>query len=137
MRKNTSRPRRMAEQIQRELSEIIRAELKDPRVRMITLTDVTVSPDFSHCNVYFSLLGSNEETAETGEGLAHAAGFLRSQLAHRLTSRTVPDLRFIYDSSVERGARLSRLIDQANTEQRTEDRRRDSADAKVKRCPGS
>jgi ribosome-binding factor A len=113
MRKKTSRPRRMAEQIQRELSEIIRAELKDPRIKMITLTDVTVSPDFSHCHVYFSLLGSDEEMAETAEGLTHAAGFLRSQLAQRLTSRTVPDLRFIHDASVERGARLSRLIDEA------------------------
>lgn len=113
MRKNTSRPRRVAEQIQRELSEIIRDELKDPRVRMITLTDVTVSPDFSHCNVYFTLLGSSEETAETTEGLAHAAGFLRSQLAHRLHSRTVPELHFIHDISVERGVRLSRLIDEA------------------------
>ncbi|MGH8728738.1 MAG: 30S ribosome-binding factor RbfA, partial [Burkholderiales bacterium] len=80
----------------------------------ITLTDVTVSPDFSHCNVYFSLLGSEE--AASAEGLNHAAGFLRSQLAKRLNPRIVPDLRFVYDSSVERGARLSRLIDEAVAE---------------------
>lgn len=114
MRKNTARPRRMAEQIHRELSGIIRDELKDPRVKMITLTDVTVSPDFSHCNVYFTLLGSNEDVVETAKGLAHAAGFLRSQLAHRLAARTIPDLRFVHDTSVERGVRLSRLIEQAN-----------------------
>jgi ribosome-binding factor A len=112
MRKNTARPRRMAEQIQRELSEIIRSELKDPRVKMITLTDVTVSPDFSHINVYFTLLGS-DDVVETARGLAHAAGFLRSQLAHRLEARTIPELRFVHDTSVERGQRLSRLIDDA------------------------
>ena len=114
MRKNTARPRRMAEQIQRELSGIIRDELKDPRVKMVTLTDVTVSPDFSHCNVYFTLLGSTEDVAQSAEGLAHAAGFLRSQLAHRLDTRTIPGLRFVHDTSIEHGVRLSRLIDEAN-----------------------
>ncbi len=114
MRKNTARPRRMAEQIQRELSGIIREELKDPRVKMVTLTDATVSADFSHCNVYFTLLGSNEHVAQSAQGLTHAAGFLRSQLAHRLDTRTIPELRFVHDTSVEHGVRLSRLIDQAN-----------------------
>jgi ribosome-binding factor A len=104
----------MAEQIQRELSAIIRSELKDPRVKMVTLTDVTVSPDFSVCDVYFTLLGASDEVADTARGLNHAAGFLRSELAHRLSTRTIPELRFVHDTSVERGARLSRLIDEAN-----------------------
>jgi ribosome-binding factor A len=113
MPKDFPRSRRIAEQIQRELSNIIRLELKDPRVGMITLTDVEVSQDHSHAKVFFTLLGDAEKVAETTAGLQHAAGFLRSQLAHSLKLRTIPRLNFEYDVSVERGVRLSRLIDEA------------------------
>jgi ribosome-binding factor A len=113
MPKDFPRSRRIAEQIQRELSNIIRLELKDPRVGMITLTDVEVSQDHSHAKVYFTLLGDAEKVAETTGALQHAAGFLRSQLARSLKLRTIPRLNFEYDVSVERGVRLSRLIDEA------------------------
>lgn len=113
MPKDYPRSRRIAEQIQRELSDVIRLELKDPRVGMITITDVEVSLDYSHAKVFFTLLGEAAKIDETTAGLARAAGFLRSQLAHRLKLRIVPQLQFKYDVSVERGIRLSRLIDEA------------------------
>lgn len=113
MPRDFPRSRRIAEQIQRELSEIIRLELKDPRVGMITLTDVEVSQDHAHARVFFTLLGDAAKIKDTGEALQHAAGFIRSELAHRIKLRTVPQLQFKYDVSVERGMRLSRLIDDA------------------------
>ncbi|MBL8530028.1 MAG: 30S ribosome-binding factor RbfA [Burkholderiales bacterium] len=113
MPRNAPRLRRIADQIQRELAELIRLEVKDPRVGMVTLTDVEVTADCAHAKVYFTLLGSEQALRETEQALQHAAGFLRTQLSHRLRLRTVPQLRFVYDASVERGARLSRLIDEA------------------------
>ncbi len=116
MPKDYPRTRRVAEQVQRELAEIIRQEMKDPRIGMITLTDVEVSSDFAHAKIFFTHLGESRQTAEILSGLQHAAGFLRSHLAQRLKLYAVPELRFIYDTSVERGMRLSSLIDQAISE---------------------
>ena len=113
MPRDYPRSRRIAEQVQRELSDIIRLELKDPRVGMITITDVEVSPDQSHARIFFTLLGDQPRIADATAGLQHAAGFLRSQLAHRMMLRIVPHLQFKYDESVERGMRLSQLIDEA------------------------
>jgi ribosome-binding factor A len=110
MPKDYPRSRRIAEQIQRELSDVIRLELKDPRVGMVTITDVEVSQDYSHAKIFFTLLGDAGKIAETTTGLERAAGFLRSELAHRLKLRIVPQLQFKYDVSVEH---LSRLIDEA------------------------
>jgi ribosome-binding factor A len=110
---NTPRRGRIADQIQRELAEVIRTELRDPRVGMITLTGVELSNDQSHAKVFFTILGSTAEVDSALEGLQRAAGFLRSSLAHGLTTRKVPELHFAYDESVERGARLSKLIDDA------------------------
>ena len=108
-----SRSARIADQIQRELAELIRLELRDPRVNLVTLTGVELSRDKSHAKVFFTVMGGEAQQEETLEGLQRAAGFLRSALAHRLTTRTVPQLAFAYDESVERGVRLSRLIDEA------------------------
>jgi ribosome-binding factor A len=113
MPKDYPRSRRIAGQIQRELSDIVRLELKDPRVGMITITDVEVTRDNAHAKVFFTELGDASRIEETGKALQHAAGFLRSELAHRLKLRTVPQLKFEYDASVERGVRLARLIDEA------------------------
>ena len=110
---NSQRLRRVADQIQRELSGLLRSELKDPRVGMITLTGVEVSPDLALAKVFFTTLGDADELARTEEGLARAAGFLRSELGHRLKLRVTPVVRFVHDPSVERGARLSKLIDDA------------------------
>ena len=124
MPKDFPRSRRIAEQVQRELSDIIRLELKDPRVGMITLTDVEVTRDNAHARVYFTLLGGEARVEEARAGLQHAAGYLRSQLARRLNIRVVPQLGFEYDASVERGARLSQLIDTAVAEDARRKRRR-------------
>jgi len=114
MPKDYPRTRRIAEQIQRELADLIRLELKDPRVpQLLTVTDVEVSADQSHAKVFFTLLGDERQIADTTEGLARAAGFLRTQLAQRMKLRTIPQLEFKYDASVERGMKLSRLIDEA------------------------
>ena len=106
------RPQKLGDLIQRELSELLQRELRDPRVGMITLTSVDVSPDFSHAKVFFTVL-QKEHLDQTAKGLKQAAGFLRSQLAKRIKLYTTPELRFVYDESVERGDRLSRLIDSA------------------------
>jgi len=108
-----ARNRKIADAIQRELSEVIRLELRDPRVTMVTLTDVEVARDNSHAKVFFTSMGDSAQLASCQQGLQSAAGFLRSQLAHRLTIRTVPQLHFEIDTSVERGVRLSKLIDDA------------------------
>lgn len=116
MPRDYPRSRRIAEQIQRELSDIVRLELKDPRVGMITITDVEVTQDQSHARVFFTALGGEERIEDASRGLQRAAGFLRSQLAHRMKLRVVPELQFKYDQSVERGMRLSQLIDAAVAE---------------------
>ncbi|HEX3061039.1 MAG TPA: 30S ribosome-binding factor RbfA [Usitatibacter sp.] len=110
---STARRARIADQIQRELAELIRTEVRDPRVGMVTLTGVEVSRDQSHAKVFFTVLGPEAAAREAQEGLSRAAGFLRSQLAHRLSTRSVPELHFEHDASVERGVRLARLIDEA------------------------
>jgi ribosome-binding factor A len=105
---------RIADQIQRELAEVIRTELRDPRVgTMVTLTGVEMSRDGSHAKVFFTVLGAQSAARDAVEGLQSAAGFLRSEIAHRLSTRSVPELHFHFDESVERGVRLSRLIDEA------------------------
>ena len=114
MPRDFSRSSRIADQIQRDLSEAIRTELKDPRVGMVTITAVEVSRDLSHARVFVTSLAGAEAMEESLRALRHAAGFLRSRLAHTLSARTVPELQFVYDESVERGIRLSRLIDEAN-----------------------
>jgi ribosome-binding factor A len=112
---NQQRLRRVADQIQREVSELLRSELKDPRVGMITLTSVEVSPDLGYAKIFFTTLGDADTLARIQDGLRHAAGFLRSQLGKRLKLRVTPELRFHHDVSVERGVRLSNLIDAAVT----------------------
>lgn len=113
MARDFQRSRRIADQVQRELADIVRLELKDPRVGMITITDVEVTSDYEHAKVFFTLLGDAARAEEATRGLKRAAGFLRTQLAHRLKLRIVPQLQFVYDTSVERGMNLSRLIDEA------------------------
>lgn len=113
MPRDYSRTLRIADQIQRELADLIRNELKDRRVGMITLTGVEVSQDYAHAKVFYTTLGSDEDNFLTDKGLKHASRFLRGQLSNRLRLRLVPQLQFIYDESVEQGIRLSQLIDKA------------------------
>jgi ribosome-binding factor A len=106
---------RVADQIQRDLAEIIAFELKDPRVGMITITEVQVTPDYAHAKVFFTMLNDNKDAIkQTVEGLDKASGYIRGQLGRRLTIHTLPQLHFVHDSSTARGMQLSALIDQAN-----------------------
>ena len=105
--KGFSRRDRIAEQIRRELSEVIRSELKEPRVGMISLTDVEISADYAHAKVYFSSLLGKEGIELVQAGLQQASGFLRSELGKRISIHMTPQLHFIFDDSLERGAQLS------------------------------
>ncbi len=111
MAKDFSRTDRIAEQIRRELAELIRLEVKDPRVRKVTLTGVEVTNDHAHAKVFYTSLDGS--SAELQQGLERASGFMRSQVAHAMKLRITPQLHFVYDSSIERGAHLSQLIAQA------------------------
>lgn len=106
---------RVADQIQRDLSEIIAFELKDPRVGMITITEVQVTPDYAHAKIFFTTLADDPAVVQnTVSGLSKAAGFLRMQLGRRLTIHTLPELHFVHDTSTMRGIEMSRLIAEAN-----------------------
>ena len=114
-----NRTDRIADQIQRELSRLLQFEVKDPRVNLATIQDVTVSRDLSYAEVYFTLLGKGEEEGVEAEAvLEKAAGFLRSSLAKNLNTCTTPKLRFHYDTTPEHAAEISRLIDDARAEDR-------------------
>ncbi len=109
---------RVADQIQRDLAELIR-ELKDPRIGMVTISAVEVTPDYAHAKVYFSLLVGDVKA--TGDALNEAAGFLRNGLFKRLQIHTVPSLHFHFDRTTERAAEMSALIAKANSDRSRDD----------------
>jgi len=111
--KSFSRKDRVSEQIRRELAELIRKELKDPRVGMISITDVEVTADYAHAKVYFSTLAGSESLPEVMSGLQKASGFLRRELGKRISIHMTPQLHFVFDQSLERGSDLSKLIQEA------------------------
>ena len=111
--KGFSRRDRISEQIRRELAELIRTELKDPRVGMISITGVEVSANYAHAKVFFSSMSGREHLDSVLAGLQKAAGFLRRELGRRITIHSTPQLHFVFDESLERGADLSKLIQQA------------------------
>jgi ribosome-binding factor A len=115
MAKEYSRTQRVADYLQRELAGLIQHELRDPRVGMVSITGVNVSRDLGHAKVYFTVLGcdSSEDASDSSEALNKAAGFLRSELSRESTMRSVPQLRFYFDSSVGQGRHLEDLIKQA------------------------
>ena len=107
------RARRVEEQLKRLLAELVRREVKDPRVGLITITGVEVTKDLSHARVYFTPFAGVGDPAAALEALRHAAGFLRHQVRNEMRLRVAPELDFQLDDSVERGARLSALIHDA------------------------
>lgn len=116
MPKEFSRSQRVSEQILRELAELIRLEVKDPRVGFITLTDVEITPDYAHAKVFFTSMRGEEGLQETLIGLRRASGFLRRELGRRVRIHTTPELHFHYDKSVEEGSRMSQLLDRVARE---------------------
>lgn len=111
--KSFSRKDRVSEQVRRELADLIRTELKDPRVGMVSITDVEVTADYAHAKVYFSTLAGSENVSVVMEGLQKSSGFLRRELGKRIRIHTTPQLHFVFDQSLERGADLSKLIQAA------------------------
>lgn len=113
MRKNSIKNTRINSEVQRELSEIISRELKDPRIHpMTTVVSVEVTPDLKYCKAYISVLGSEEAGKDTVKGLRSAVGFIRTQLARRINLRNTPEITFILDQSIEYGVNMTRLIDE-------------------------
>lgn len=106
----TERLGRLAQEIKREVSSILATEVKDPRLGMISITDVEVSRDLAVAKIYFSQLGGEEERARTLDGLERAKGFIRSELAKRLRVRHTPEIVFLFDPSLEHGAKISALL---------------------------
>ena len=112
MRKNSIKNTRINMEVQRELSQIIRSEIKDPRIHPLTsVVAVEVTPDLKYCKAYISVLGDEEAGKATIEGLRSAASFVRRELAHRVNLRNTPEIKFILDQSIEYGVNMSKLID--------------------------
>lgn len=113
MRKNSIKNTRINMEVQRELSEIIRSEIKDPRIHpMTTVVSVDVTPDLKYCKAYVSVLGDAEAAQETIQGLKSAVGYVRRELAHRVNLRNTPEITFVLDQSIEYGVHMSHLIDE-------------------------
>ena len=112
MRKNSIKNTRINGEVRRELSEIIRGSIKDPRIHpMTSVTAVEVAPDLKTCRAYISVLGDDEALARTIEGLKSAEGFIRRELASTVNLRNTPQIRFIPDQSIAYGIRMSKIID--------------------------
>ena len=115
MRKNSIKNTRINGEVLKELSIIIRQEIKDPRIHMMTsVTDVEVAPDLKTCKAYISVMGSEEDKKNTILGLKSAEGYVRRQLAKRLNLRNTPEIQFKLDQSIEYGVTMSKLIDEVN-----------------------
>lgn len=115
MRKNSIKNIRINTEVQKELSIILREEIKDPRINSMTsVVSVEVTPDLKYCKVYISVLGDEESQKSTLEGLKSAEGYIRSQLAKTINLRNTPELTFILDQSIEYGINMSKLIDEVN-----------------------
>jgi ribosome-binding factor A len=113
MPREFSRSQRMGTQVLRTLSELLRSETKDPRLKGISLTSVELTRDLSVARVYFSLFNPDDKPEPVLEGLEKANGFLRTKLGRELLIRQVPQLRFVYDDSAKQAAYISDLIDKA------------------------
>ncbi len=129
MPREFSRSQRMAEQIRRDLAEIVRAELKDPRMGFLSFTAVKLNRDLSNAVIYCSVM-EDDKQVETLDTLNRAAGFLRSNLAARIRARTVPVLKFVNDDSVKRGAAMDDLIRKAVSSDKHHDDDNEQPDGK-------
>ena len=122
MRKNSIKNTRINSEVQRELANIIRGEIKDPRIHPLTsVVTVEVAPDLKTCKAYISVLGDQEAQEKTLEGLNSAVGYIRRQLAKNLNLRNTPEIRFIMAQSIEYGVHMSKLINENHVEESRED----------------
>lgn len=117
MRKNSIKNTRINGEVQKELSNIIRSEIKDPRVSPLTsVVAVEVTPDLKQCRAYISVYGDQEAQNATIAGLKSAEGYIRSQLAKTVNLRNTPEIKFVLDQSIEYGVKMSKIIDEVNKE---------------------
>ena len=115
MRKNSMKNTRINGEVQRTLAEIIRADIKDPRISPLTsVVSVEVAPDLKTCKAWISVYGEEQEQKDTIEGLKSAEGYIRRELARRVNLRNTPEIRFIVDQSIAYGVKMSKLIDEVN-----------------------
>lgn len=122
MRKNSIKNTRINMEVQRELSEIIRSGIKDPRIHpMTSVVAVEVTPDLKYCKAYISVLGDEEAAKATVEGLRSASSYVRRELARRVNLRNTPEIKFILDQSIEYGVNMSKLIDEVTKDLHNED----------------
>ena len=113
MKKNSIKNTRINAEVQKELANLIRSEIKDPRVGQMTcVTDVEVAPDLKTCKIWVSVLGNDEDRQQTMEGLQSASGYIRSTLARTINLRNTPQLRFIMDDSIEYAIDMTKKIDE-------------------------
>ena len=122
-----SRKPRLAEQIRRELSSVIQMEMRDPRLGMVTITDVELSRDLSVAKIHYTVF-EEDKKASTQKALEHSEGFLRKHLANILSIRSLPRLSFYYDESIERGSRISSMIDKAVSDDKLKSQSSESQD---------
>lgn len=122
MRKNSIKNTRINMEVQRELSEIIRSGIKDPRIHpMTSVVAVEVTPDLKYCKAYISVLGDEEAAKATVEGLRSASSYVRRELARRVNLRNTPEIKFILNQSIEYGVNMSKLIDEVTKDLHDED----------------
>ena len=115
MRKNSIKNTRINNEVHKELSNIIRSEITDPRINpMTSVVAVNVSPDLKTCKAYISVLGDEESQLNTIKGLKSAEGYIRNLLAKNINLRNTPEITFVLDQSIEYGVNMSRLIDEVN-----------------------
>ncbi len=120
--KTNNRMIRINDEIKKEVSEIIRSELKDPRIGIITsVLKTETTNDLKYCKIFISILGDDEKKKETLEGLKNASGFIRKQVAERINLRNTPELKFILDDSLEYSFKISKIIDDINNSDNNKD----------------
>lgn len=105
------RARKVSEEIKKEVSNILRDDVKDPRVGFITITGVDTTNDLSSAKIYFSVLGEKQEIDDTTKALDSAHGFIRREIGHRIQLRHVPEIQFIYDNSIEHASHIDELLE--------------------------
>ncbi len=122
MKKNSIKNTRINSEVQKELSTIIRSEIKDPRINpMTSVTAVIVSPDLKTCKAYISVLGDEKSQTDTIKGLKSAEGYIRGLIAKSINLRNTPEITFVLDQSIEYGVHMSELIDQVKTKKTSDE----------------
>ncbi|AVX20719.1 MULTISPECIES: 30S ribosome-binding factor RbfA [Carboxydocella] len=115
------RPQRVAEEIKKELAKILREDVKEEVLRLVTVTAVNVSSDLRYVKIYFTLLGGKGDKGAVAELLEKSSGWLRGELGRRLRLRFAPELQFVYDESIEHGARIMELLNKVNQNEESRD----------------